>query len=340
MREMENVHGVQPMRNTGIARRWLVSGLAMGLLGTLCACGGSVSSQGSFGRVLNVSGPAELNLSNSNGRAIIRLGDSGQVRIHATFLAYGWTPEDARRHTDELAANPPIEQQGNMIRVGDKARRDYKTSVQYDIEVPKETEIRGSTGSGEIQITGIQGPVTLEAGSGDIKISSVEQDIKVTAGSGDIVIAGVIGDVDATADSGEITIGATHGEVRAHSGSGKINIAEPGGSVAVSTSSGGVHLGAVKQDARVQSSSGDIIVGGNPSGHSYWELQSLSGEVTLNVPADASFHFLAHSSSGKISSDIPMIAEESSSKRDLRAHLGNGDARIEVRTNSGNIHLQ
>jgi hypothetical protein len=328
------------MSNNDPAKKWIVSAATAALFGVLCACGGSASSRGSFERVITVDGPAELSFSNSNGHAIIHPGPDGQVKVHADFEVRGWTPEDARRHADEFTANPPIEQQGNLVRVGDKSPREYHFSVQYTIEVPAETEVHATTGSGGVDVNGIGGPITLVAGSGEVRIAGVQHDVRATAGAGNISIAGVEGDVDASTGSGKIEIAGVKGEVRAHAHSGEIDIAGPGGPVTVSGSSGNVELSGVAQDTRVETSSGTITVNGNPTGHSYWELHSSSGAVTLNVPADASFHFLAHSGSGTISSDIPMMAEESSSKHDLRAHLGSGDARVEIRTSSGNIRLQ
>lgn len=330
----------RPMPNCGNAKKWLATALAAGLAGVLCACGGSASSPGTFDRVVSVNGPADLNLSNSNGHAAIRPGASGQVKIHADFIVHGWTSEDARRHAAEFAASAPIKQENNLVRVGGNALGEYNVSVQYTIEVPVQTEVHATTGSGGIDVTGIVGPVTLIAGSGNVRISGVQYDVKATVGNGDISVAGVAGDVDATAGSGKISLAGVQGRVSVHAGTGEIDIAGPGGPVTITAAGGNVQLSGVTQDARVRTTSGTITVAGNPTDHSYWELQSGSGRVALDVPADAAFHFLAHSDSGKISTDIPMITEESSSKRDLRAHLGEGDARVEVRTISGDIRLR
>jgi hypothetical protein len=56
------------------------------------------------------------------------------------------------------------------------------------------------------------------------------------------------------------------------------------------------------------------------------------------VPANANFRFSSEATSGNIRTDIPIVVEEQG-KHSLRAHVGNGGGRIEVRTVSGEIHI-
>jgi len=62
--------------------------------------------------------------------------------------------------------------------------------------------------------------------------------------------------------------------------------------------------------------------------------------VTLGVSSSASLRLYARSSSGDIESSLPISMEGTTDKHELRAKLGDGKARVEVETSSGNITLK
>ena len=92
-------------------------------------------------------------------------------------------------------------------------------------------------------------------------------------------------------------------------------------------------------DVNVRTASGTIRVAGNPAASSTWEMHTASGSVELIVPPTANFLFSANAVSGGISTDIPIVVEEQG-RHELRARLGNGGARVQVRTVSGGIRLR
>jgi DUF4097 and DUF4098 domain-containing protein YvlB len=67
-------------------------------------------------------------------------------------------------------------------------------------------------------------------------------------------------------------------------------------------------------------------------------LNTVSGTVGLGIPKDANFHLSAEAVSGQIRADVPIIIEEQG-KHSLRARVGNGGARVEVHTVSGEIRV-
>ena len=67
-------------------------------------------------------------------------------------------------------------------------------------------------------------------------------------------------------------------------------------------------------------------------------MKTVSGAVQLAVPASSNFDLSADAVSGEIRADVPITIEEQS-KHSLRARVGNGGGRVEVRTVSGEIRL-
>ena len=106
-----------------------------------------------------------------------------------------------------------------------------------------------------------------------------------------------------------------------------------------STASGSVDVEGATSDVKAHAASGRVNVNGNPGTNSYWDLKTASGTVQLGVPASANFHLSAEAVSGEIKTDIPVVVEEQG-KHSLRARVGNGGGRVEVRTVSGEIRLR
>jgi DUF4097 and DUF4098 domain-containing protein YvlB len=106
------------------------------------------------------------------------------------------------------------------------------------------------------------------------------------------------------------------------------------------TGSGDISIRGASDDLRIRTSSGNVTVDGNPGASTYWDFRTSSGDVVLQVPTDASFRLFARSSSGDIEATIPVVMEGTSGKHEFRARIGDGKARVEVNSSSGNISLK
>ena len=316
--------------------------LAFAALATFAAAGcstGFSSATSTFDRDFTVSGPLSLELSNGSGDAHITRGGPGQVHIHGEIRVRSMLGGSAQNRLADITGNPPVQQDGNLIRVGDEARSLRNVQINYTIVVPAETELRGHTGSGSIEVRDIRGPVDMTAGSGDLTAAGIDSEVKATCGSGTIRMDGIHGDAQVTAGSGDITLVSVQGEVRAQTGSGRVRIEKPSGPVTAGAGSGDISITGASADLQLHTGSGDLQVEGNPAPKSYWELHTGSGEVGLRVPSSASFRLRARSNSGHIQTTIPIVIEEQTSKHELRARVGDGGARVEVETSSGEITL-
>src|SRR5262249_56260251 len=86
-----------------------------------------------------------------------------------------------------LEANPPVEQHGDVIRVGGLADISLEgVAISYDLTVPVETRIRARSGSGDQVIGPVRGPVDARSGSGNVRIDHVSDRVRVMTGSGPI----------------------------------------------------------------------------------------------------------------------------------------------------------
>lgn len=304
-----------------------------------CLPGNAV--EGTFDRTFNVNGPVELEVTTGSGDVHIAPGVGGRVEVRGTIHAHGWSSDESRDKLAAIEANPPISQENNLIRVGGVGRRSNsnEVSIDYMIEVPATTELHCVAGSGDVTVRGIDGPATFTAGSGSVTASNIGGDVQTLAGSGDVTISHVQGQVQVTTGSGNIEVHSAKGAVHIHTGSGDVKIEDPGEEAVADTGSGNVDVHSARADLRVHTASGGITVEGNPGASNYWDFRASSGDVSLRVPSSASFRLYAHTSSGDIDAQIPIVMEGTSAKHELRARIGDGKARVEVETSSGKITL-
>jgi Putative adhesin len=261
--------------------------------------------KGSFERSLKVSGPVDLEVSTGSGDIAIRPGEAGTVRISGKIQAHdNWDDGNAEKKVRYLEQNPPIEQDGNHIRIGRLEDRELSrnVSVDYEIEVPVEAQVTSTTGSGEVSVEGIRGPVRVTSGSGDMKLHSLQSDVTLKTGSGDVSLEEV-----------------------------------SGGRVEVQTGSGDVKLRDLRCAMQVRTGSGDISAEGELTGD--WSLQAGSGGISVQLTSETGFDLDAHTSSGEIHTGLPISVEGSIGHGELHGKVKGGGARLQLRTGSGDITI-
>jgi hypothetical protein len=283
--------------------------------------------EGSFERTLKVSGAVDLDIATGSGAIRIQPGAGDSVRIAARLKSNGsWTSSDATvaERIKKIEQNPPVEQRGNVIRVGHFVDENLSRniSISYDVTVPADTRVAASTGSGSTEIGGLKGAVAASSGSGSIRVDGAAS-LKAHTGSGSIHATGIAGAVSANSGSGSITVGQTGP-----------------GEVSVSAASGGVTLTGVNGAAKVSSASGSISIDGRPTAP--WSLHSSSGGITMTVPPDAAFDLDARTSSGSISSahQVTMTVTGKVDKHDIQGKVGGGGPLVEASCSSGSIRIK
>ena len=321
------------------ARGALLAGACSALL--LAGCRTQPSAEGTFDKTFTVNGPVRIELTNGSGDSHVSTGAAGEVRVHGEIQAHEWSEKGSQERVHELEANPPVSQEGNLIRIGGSGSHGNSgASIDYTIVVPADAEIHSATGSGDVEVDGIKGPANFTSGSGAITAANITADVQALTGSGEIHLSQVQGQVQATSGSGDITLDSVHNQVRLHSGSGDMEINNPADAVEASTGSGDITIKGASADIRLRTASGDVVIEGNPAGSNYWDIHTSSGDVVLQVSPSASFRLMARSNSGDIDAAIPITMEGTSEKHELRARLGDGKARVEVQTSSGSVSLK
>jgi hypothetical protein len=301
----------------------------------------AASSEGSFQRTLQVTGPVNLDLNIGSGSVNVRTGSSSEVQVIGHIKTTNWLGGNADERVKRIEANPPIQQSGNDIRIGhvDDTELLHNISISYDLVVPAETELRSHTGSGSQSVEGLQKQIEIESGSGSLKISDIGDTVRAETGSGGIEIDRVKGYVRTKAGSGSIRATDIAGGFEGRTGSGHITLEQTAsGSVRANTGSGGMELRGVHGSLDARAGSGTITAEGNPTGS--WTVDSGSGNIHLKLASEASFDLDAHTSSGSISVSQPVTVQGTMGHKELRGKVHGGGVPVQVETGSGNIEIQ
>jgi len=240
------------------------------------------------------------------------------------------------------------------------------------VELPRVVEAHVRITGGEIAVTAANGPARLhvEVAAGDPAVVTVEGGVLIvrhepatwlanigtrrteavvtltvppetpvvlSSVSGDIVAAGLQAGLSATAVSGGITATDVSGSINLKAVSGEIEAQPVTGDLTLNTVSGDVTVAGDVSDITGRSVSGDLTFDLSRSPRA--EVTTVSGEVLMRVPADASLRVDFTTMSGNLDSAFPVLG--TSGKRHLAGVVGGGDGgpSVEVRTMSGDIAL-
>src|SRR6266699_7270719 len=205
----------------------------------------SASARGQFDRTLHVTRSVNLQVETGSGSIDVTTGNSNEVKVVGRIYASEWFGGDAEERVKRLESNPPIQQSGNDIRIGhiDDPELRRNISISYELVVPANTQLRASSVSGSVTVTGISGTLDANTGSGSLKISNIGAGVRAHTGSGSIELDGARGNVYARTGSGSIHATNVAGGFDSETGSGHLVLDQSApGSVRAETGSGGLDL--------------------------------------------------------------------------------------------------
>ena len=299
------------------------------------------AAEGHFERNLTVSGETDLDVLTGAGNISITRGGSGAVHLVGKISTnHGSDGLSAEQKVQMIESNPPIEQNGNTIRIGHiQDERLRNASISYEITVPEQTRVRMQSGSGDEKIEGIAGPVRAGTGSGNLQVRNIATEVHADTGSGDIEMSDLRGGVRANTGSGNIHATGISGALTVDTGSGDVHVTQSSlTDVKLQTGSGNVQVDQAKGALTAMTGNGDIDIRGVQTAS--WKLQAGSGSVHVHLPSDAAFELHARSGSGNIHSEHQITMTGTMRRGELRGTVRGGGALLDVSTGSGSIEIE
>jgi hypothetical protein len=256
------------------------------------------ASEATFQRNLTVNGRVDLNISTGSGYIHLTHGAGNQIHIFGrVHSSWGGSDEQVK----QIAANPPIEQTGNIVRIGAHHENLHNISIDYEIQAPPNAYLNAATGSGDVTDDGVGENAKLNTGSGSIHATGLHGSFSVETGSGNIYAeqAGD-GEIKATTGSGSIELRNLHGGLKAETGSGSIK-AE-----------------------------------GVPAAP--WKLETGSGSIEIWTGA-AGITLDAETGSGSVHTDREMTTQGSINRHHVSGKINGGGPMVKIETGSGSIRI-
>jgi DUF4097 and DUF4098 domain-containing protein YvlB len=299
------------------------------------------SAEATFERTLSVSGSLDIDVNTGSGNISVRPGNAGAVRVVGRIKARDDSEQGAEEKARYIAANPPIEQTGGIIRIGriDKAEYRRNVSISYEIEAPAETRLEAKSGSGNLDVEGLRGALELSTGSGNIKLDSLGDEVHAETGSGNIDAVSLGRGLRASTGSGSIHATQVGGSVKAGTGSGNISVemvAE--GDAELETGSGEITASGIQGGLRAETGSGSVRLSGTPTRP--WEASTGSGGLHLQLDGKVGFDLDAHADSGSVNLHQTLSSTETVTKHVVRGKVGGGGALVKLRSGSGDIAIE
>ena len=258
----------------------------------------ALASEATFERTLSVSGRVELSVSTGSGNIHLTRGADNQVHVYGKVKS-GWGGSEER--VREIAAHPPIERTGNIIRIGSHHENLHNISIDYEIQAPANAFLEAGSGSGDITVEGVGENAKISTGSGNIHASGLHGGFTVDTGSGNIYAE----------QTGQ-------GDVKAQTGSGNIELRDLRGGL------------------RAGTGSGDIKAGGTPA--SDWKLETGSGNVEFWA-GGAAFTLDASTGSGSVHTDREMMTQGTQDHHHVTGKINGGGPTVRIETGSGDIRV-
>jgi DUF4097 and DUF4098 domain-containing protein YvlB len=299
-----------------------------------------------FGRGLDVGGAGSITLVDKDyqGNRIelsvaasdVEIRPGSGSRIHIEAIQRGGSEGDYQVN---------IVPSGDTLRVTESSRSFFcffcSRGVRYRIAVPSGAQADIHTASGEIDVEGLSGAVSLASVSGDVRASDLTGGLTVSTTSGEVQLSDIAGKLDVGSISGDVklengkiegaTVSTTSGEVDLDGVAGALKLTSVSGDIRVREARDG--------QLDFSTTSGEIKYEGSLASKSANSLNSISGDVNLRLPDTSSFRLDASTVSGDLSSEFELL-DGQQARRSFSGVAGDGSATLTVGTTSGDISIE
>jgi DUF4097 and DUF4098 domain-containing protein YvlB len=260
--------------------------------------------------------PHTFNMSTANPALVMNVG-GGDVQVH-TGTGNAIIIKETRRSAGFASSNDNVaySQSGNTVTVQDEGNLDFFgfNSQSFDVTLPATADLQLQTGSGSVDVAGVNGQVNVQTGSGDITADNMSgKQATLKTGSGDVNLNNVSVQQD--------VLGTGSGSIDAHGLSGQVTLETGSGSTTIDQ-------GALKGDSLLKAGSGDITYNGSLDANGNYRFETGSGDVDLTLPTSSAFNLDAHTGSGSVNNDFGSNQVGGSPRAPLSISTGSGDVDI------------
>jgi DUF4097 and DUF4098 domain-containing protein YvlB len=238
---------------------------------------------------------------------------SGSIKVIAgpvTTATVSLTPSRSGKRGEELIASTTVEfDAGRLtVTVPDRLRLLSSTSLDLTVHLPSGSSCQLKTASADISCTGELGSLDARTASGDVTADQVTGSASINSASGDVRLDDAAAMVQVNTASGDTEIGRAGHDVTVNSASGDLRIRRAEGS------------------ASARSASGDVRIDSISAGRG--EINTVSGDITIAVPAGIGVYLDLSALSGDVRSDLEPAGSDGDATLSLKCRSVSGDVRV------------
>jgi len=201
--------------------------------------------------------------------------------------------------------------------------------------------LNAETSNGKITLRSAHGTVELKSSFGAIEASDIAKGIRAITGNGSITLTDIGGDTFAKTSFGSVSADRINGNLIVENTNGSITARNVKGDAQATTSFAGVTLDSVGGKITVNDQNGGIsVTAARPaSGCRDIALRTSFSSIRVRIPEGLGYHVNAHTSFGRISSDLPITTTGSMSPESLDGTIGPGGCQLQLTNANGSIEI-
>jgi hypothetical protein len=211
------------------------------------------------------------------------------------------------------------------------------SGITLDVKVPRYAQLDAiEVRAGDLNVSGIDGPVSIASGSSDINVSHVGS-LEVRARGGNVNVEDVGGLVYVVSTSSEISVKHSSGDVRVTTINGNIDIQCVKGRVDAGTSRGKITLTNVGGDVEATTTDSDINFTGAIAQNGRYRLKSMEGHVLMSIPEGSpgfTANLMSYNSDAVSDFTVRTSTPRPDSQAMRRVEVRQGDAQAQITLDS------
>lgn len=266
-----------------------------------------MSVQQQMDTLIVVPGDVRITLSHVSGDVTVGTWNQNQVRVLADYGS-----------DDRIDMNLD----GNELNISATSTTGMAI-VDFELTVPLAAALDISAPFADVRITGTEGAVSVQ---------TVEGDIHLEGGRGQVELHAVEGDVMLFDSQATIEVASVDGDVRLTNISGALQAQTVDGDVILKDAS--------SDNVKAASVDGDILWDGDIRDSGRYSFVTHDGDIIVGMQQGANVKVSVASFDADFESDFPLDLEPGMEEdRRFSFVLGNGNARMELESFDGSIHL-
>jgi len=197
------------------------------------------------------------------------------------------------------------------------------------------------TSNGKITVRDARGSVTLKTSFGAIEASNIPRGISATSSNGAITLTDIGADAYAKTSFGSVLAERVNGNLTVENSNGSVAARNVKGDARVNTSFSGVTLESIGGRISVDNQNGGISVTATrpASGCRDISLKTSFSAIRVRIPEGLGYNLSAHTTFGRINSELPVTSTGSIGGDNLTGTIGNGGCQLQLTDSNGSIEI-